>query len=190
MDSRRLSRSATDAVSRLLIAEHGYDYRDDLRGGEQPHAELADEPEPDHADPLTRLRVCPAKSVQRDRSDGRVGGRLERHTLGNRCRERLGDGDHLRVVGEPASSAGNARPGCDPSTPSPTSRTTPAEEWPIAESSSSRSRAAAMAAPTPSTRARSTALRSRSGRARGVLDKALSAQLNFAALALGAGADQ
>ena len=75
---------------------------------QEPHRELADEAEPDHADALADLRLGLAHAVQRDRADRRVGGVVERDALRDLRDEVLRHGDDLGVVRPAAAAAGDA----------------------------------------------------------------------------------
>ena len=77
-------------------------------GGEDPKCELADQPQPDDAHVLTEASIGPVHRMQRDRSDGGIGGDIEVDVIGDTGDEVPRNGHQLGVVG-PAGAAA-----CDP----------------------------------------------------------------------------
>ena len=77
-------------------------------GGEDPKCELADQPQPDDAHVLTQASIGPVHRMQRDRSDGGIGGNIEVDVIGDTGDQVLRNGHQLGVVG-PAGAAA-----CDP----------------------------------------------------------------------------
>ena len=128
--------------------------------------ELADEAEPDHADPLADARLGLADAVQRDRADGGVGRVVETDARRHVDDEVLRHGDDLGVVRPAATAAGDPVAGRDPLDAGPDLEHDAGGRVAERASAESRSRATPIAAPTPSTRARSTTFLTRSGRAR------------------------
>ena len=76
--------------------------------------ELADEAEPDHADPLADAHLGLADAVQRDRADGGVGRVVEADARRDVDDEVLRHGDDLGVVRPAATAAGDPVAGRDP----------------------------------------------------------------------------